>query len=80
MPRASTPKSIQDLSYEATLAELEKALGLLEAGQTPLEEAMRLFERAQALLARCSALLEAADLKIRKLDGGTLVAFEEDAP
>ena len=43
------------------------------------EESMKLFERGQALAAQCSTLLEAAQLKVQKLAGESLVAFEEES-
>lgn len=80
MPKTSSPKSVEELSYEEALAELEKIVATLEAEQNPLEETMRLFERGQALVARCSALLEAAEMKVRQLSGETLLPFEEETP
>ena len=72
-------KSVQDLSYEEALAELEAIVGSLEAEQNPLDESMRLFERGQALVLRCNALLESAQLKVEKLAGESLRPFEEEA-
>ena len=72
-------KSVQDLSYEEALAELEAIVGALEAEQNPLDESMRLFERGQALVLRCNALLESAQLKVEKLAGESLRPFEEEA-
>jgi exodeoxyribonuclease VII small subunit len=74
-------KPVEELSYEEALAELENIVAALEgdASQNPLEEAMKLFERGQALVTRCSALLEAAELKVQKLAGESLMPFEEES-
>lgn len=82
MPKSSAKKSekpVDELTYEEALAELEATVFALEDEQNPLEESMKLFERGQALAARCSALLEAAQLKVQKLAGESLVAFEEES-
>ncbi len=75
----STPKPVEELSYEEALAELEQVVDSLEGEQSPLEEAMKLFERGQALAARCSALLESAQLKVQKLSDESLIPFEEES-
>lgn len=82
MAKASAKKSekpVEELSYEEALTELEGLVGTLEDEQNPLEESMKLFERGQALVARCSVLLEAAQLKVQKLAGESVVAFEEES-
>ena len=74
-------KPVEELTYEEALAELEGIVDSLEgdASRNPLEEAMRLFERGQALVTRCGALLEAAQLKVQKLAGESLIPFEEES-
>ena len=86
MPKSSakntekkSEKPVEELTYEEALAELESIVFALEDEQNPLEESMKLFERGQALAARCSALLEAAQLKVQKLAGESLVSFEEES-
>ena len=72
-------KSIEELSYEEALAELEGIVASLEDEQNPLEESMKLFERGQALVTHCGALLESAQLKVQKLSGESLVPSEEES-
>ncbi len=72
-------KSVEALSYEEALAELEGIVAILEDEQNPLEESMRLFERGQTLAEHCGVLLEAAQLKVQKLVGESVVAFEEES-
>jgi len=82
MPKASAKKSekpVEELSYEEALAELEGLVASLEDEQNPLEDTMRLFERGQALAAHCSVLLESAQLKVQKLAGESVIAFEEES-
>jgi exodeoxyribonuclease VII small subunit len=70
-------KPIGKLSYEEASAELEKIVRALEEGEQSLDEALSLFERGQGLTKRCLELLDAAELKVNKLSGETLVPFEE---
>jgi len=78
MAKASTPKPVEDLTYEQALTELEAIVAKLEGGENPLDQAMQLYERGQALAAHCGRLLEAAELKVKKLSGEELTPFEEE--
>ena len=82
MAKTSAKKSekpVEELSYEEALAELEGIVESLEDGQSQLDESMKLFERGQALVTHCGALLEAAQLKVQKLAGESVTAFEEES-
>jgi exodeoxyribonuclease VII small subunit len=74
-----TDKTLEDLSYEEAMTELEGIVEALEGEQSPLEESMKLFERGQALVTRCAALLEAAQLKVQQLAGESLLPFEDES-
>jgi exodeoxyribonuclease VII small subunit len=78
MAKSSSPKAVEDLTYEEALAELESIVDALEGEQNPLNEAMSLFERGQALVKRCSELLEEAELKVQELSGDVLSDFESE--
>jgi exodeoxyribonuclease VII small subunit len=80
MPKSSkkTETAVEELSYEAALAELESIVSTLEEEQGQLEEAIKLFERGQALAVRCGVLLEAAELKVKQVAGDVLIPFEEE--
>lgn len=67
---------VEGLSYEQSLAELEKIVASLETNKLPLEESMKLFERGQALSRHCVELLDKAELRIKQLSGDTLVDLE----
>ena len=80
---SKTPKtsetSVENLSYEEALTELEGIVETLEGEQNPLEDSMKLFERGQALVTHCGALLEAAQLKVKKLAGEIIIPFEDES-
>ena len=80
MPKPSskkTEKSVEELSYEEALAELEEIVSALESEQNQLEESIKLFERGQRLAAHCGTLLEAAELKVKQVAGDEIISFEE---
>ena len=70
-------KTVEELTYEEALAELEEIVSALEGEQNRLEEASKLFERGQALAGRCGVLLEAAELKVKQVAGDEIIPFEE---
>jgi exodeoxyribonuclease VII small subunit len=74
-----TEKTVDELTYEEALAELEQIVAVLEGEQNQLEEAIKLFERGQSLAARCGVLLEGAELKVKQVVGDVLVPFEEES-
>jgi exodeoxyribonuclease VII small subunit len=58
---------IASLSFEEALAELEKIVQRLEAGDVPLEDSIRIYERGAALKAHCESKLKAAQLKVEQI-------------
>ena len=74
-----TEKSVEELTYEEALAELESIVATLEGEQGQLEDAIKLFERGQALASRCGVLLEAAELKVKQVLGDDIVPFDEES-
>jgi exodeoxyribonuclease VII small subunit len=77
--KTSETSETLDLTYEQAMTELEGIVEALEGERNPLEDSMKLFERGQALVMHCGALLEAAQLKVQKLVGETMTAFEEES-
>ena len=67
MPRKtqSAPKT-----FEAALAELERILADIEAGEVPLEESLVKYERGQFLIQHCRAVLGQAEKQIEQLARG----------
>lgn len=78
MAKATAPKAVGSLSYEAAFSELQEVVSALEGEPQSLEEAMTLFVRGQALVKRCVELLDKAELKVKKLTDGGLVELEEE--
>lgn len=70
--------SVEELTYEQALAELEEITRRLEETPPALEETLILFERGQSLAQRCVALLDQADLKLRTLNGEELDSLGEE--
>jgi exodeoxyribonuclease VII small subunit len=77
MPRSASPKSVDQLTYEAAFAELQTVIESLEGEQGSLDEATSLYERRQLLVKRCQELLDQAELKVKQLSGNDLADFEE---
>ena len=59
-----------ELRFEEALAELEKRVRALEAGDVPLDDALKLYEEGVALARTCHEQLEAADQRVAKLSRG----------
>ena len=78
MAKSSSPKPIEELTYETAFAELESIVEALESEQRSLDESMSLYERGQALVKRCAELLDKAELKIRQLSGNELTDIAEE--
>lgn len=60
-------RSVDTLSFEEALAELEGIVRALEAGQGKLEEAVAQYERGAALRKHCESLLSAAEQKVQAI-------------
>ncbi len=59
--------SIEQMSFEQAMAELERTVDRLESGDTPLEESIKLFEYGSRLKKRCETTLKAAQEKIETI-------------
>lgn len=60
-------ESIENLSFEATMAELESVVKKLEDGTLDLQQTVLLYQRGRALAARCQSLLDQTELHIQQL-------------
>lgn len=60
-------KTPQEPNFETALAELEKLVNAMEAGELSLEESLRTFEQGIALTRRCEAALREAEQKVEML-------------
>ncbi len=63
----SSPKAIEELSFEDALKELETIVQSLETGEAPLEESIAAYERGTALKRHCEEKLRDAQIKIEKI-------------
>lgn len=59
--------SIESLSFEQAMQELETLVRRLEEGRLPLEEAIQAYEKGTALKNHCQAKLQAAKLKVDQI-------------
>ncbi len=67
---SDTP-SVDQLTFEQAMAELEELVARLEEGELPLDESLALFERGRSLSQRCNDLLDAAEFKVKQLGPGS---------
>ena len=56
--------SIEEMSFETAMAELEQVVTQLERGDVALEASIALYERGAALKAHCEAKLKSAEEKV----------------
>ena len=69
--------AVDELAFDAALAELERTVAELEAGGLALEQTLALYERGVALQGRCERLLGDAELRVRRLVEGARGALAE---
>lgn len=60
-------KSIEKMSFEQALAELEEIVRKIDTGQENLADAVESFERGVLLKKHCEFMLKDAKLKIEKI-------------
>ncbi len=53
--------------FEEAMAELERIVQRLEAGELRLDESLKLFERGTELTRHCRQALDTAELKVKNL-------------
>ena len=64
---AEKNRSVESLSFEEALAELEAIVGRLESGQGTLDDAISAYERGSALKKYCQKKLDEARMKVEKI-------------
>jgi exodeoxyribonuclease VII small subunit len=65
--KSSSPKTSAVPDFEAALAELEKIVEKMEAGEQSLEEALKSFQRGIELTRTCQQGLKQAEQRVEKL-------------
>jgi exodeoxyribonuclease VII small subunit len=78
-PIAPSPPDADPASYEEALAELERLVAAMEAGQLPLDRMLEGYRRGARLLGFCRSQLEAVEQQVRVLEDGQLKPWTEDA-
>ena len=58
--------------YEDAMAELERLVASMEAGQLPLDSLLHHYRRGAALLEHCRAQLQAVEQQVKVLEDGQL--------
>src|SRR2546423_1022491 len=74
-PMPTPGKSPDQPSFESALAELEKIVASMEAGQMPLEQSLAAYRRGAELLKFCQAALQDAQQQIKILEDNVLTNF-----
>jgi exodeoxyribonuclease VII small subunit len=69
---SKSPKSVDELSFEQALDELETLVRQMEAGELPLDESIAAYKRGAELSKYCQSKLAAAEQEIKKLEGDSL--------
>ena len=72
--RPATP-ALNEIKFEAALAELERIVQAMEDGRMPLEESIAAYRRGSELLNHCQQQLSDAERKIQVLENGALRDF-----
>lgn len=77
MPAAGNIRnSAQDTpTFESALAELEKIVSSMEAGQMPLEDSLAAYKRGAELLKFCQSQLQNAEREVKILEDNVLKSF-----
>ena len=65
-------------TFESALAELEKIVASMEAGQMPLEQSLAAYKRGAELLKFCQAALQDAQQQVKILEDNVLQEFKSD--
>ncbi len=60
-------KTVDELTFEEAMAELERVVGQLERGDVPLDDSIKLYERGAALKKRCEQKLKEAEEKVHAI-------------
>jgi exodeoxyribonuclease VII small subunit len=73
MPHSGKPQDLP--SFESALAELEKIVASMEAGQMPLEQSLAAYKRGAELLKFCQSALQDAQQQVKILEDEVLKNF-----
>lgn len=74
-----TTAAAQPASFEEAMAELEKLVAQMEAGELPLEASVAAYKRGSELVRYCSGQLDKVENQVKVLEGEMLKPFAADA-
>jgi exodeoxyribonuclease VII small subunit len=63
-------RPVDELTFEAALAELEQIVMRMESSELSLDELLSVYERGAQLARHCGRLLDEAELRVEQLDAG----------
>jgi len=75
---SQSAKASGNPTFESALAELEKIVSGMEAGQMPLEKSLAAYKRGAELLKFCQSALQDAQQQVKILEGSVLQDFKGD--
>jgi len=64
------------VTYELALAELDRLVQQMEAGQMPLDQLLDGYRRGNELLTFCKARLQSVEDQVKVLEDGRLVPWQ----
>jgi exodeoxyribonuclease VII small subunit len=73
------PPTDQPTSFEAAMADLEKLVAQMEAGELPLEASVAAYKRGADLVRYCTMQLDKVEQQVKVLEGDMLKPFATDA-
>ena len=63
---SDAPETVDDLTFEAAVAELESIVEHIESGELAIEASMSRHRRGRALLQRCRSILDVAEQELEQ--------------
>ena len=76
---AAAVRADEPASYEDALAELERLVHAMEAGQLPLDRLLESYKRGAQLLDFCRARLQAVEEQVKVVENGQLKSWNPAA-
>jgi exodeoxyribonuclease VII small subunit len=62
-----TEKTVENMSFEECMNELNDLVNRLESGELDLDESLKVYERAVKIRERCRAILDDAERKVQTI-------------
>ena len=77
MSKKATPEGLP-ASFEEAMAELERLVEQMEAGELPLEASVAAYKRGSELVKFCAVQLDKVESQVKVLEGDILKPFSAD--